>query len=97
MIWTGSILASGYGQMWVPLGWMRSGASDHAMTHRVAWFLAHGPIPLGMHVAHHCDRKRCAALDHLYLATPLDNAADQVARRNGTRAERIAIVLARAS
>lgn len=43
---------------------------------RVAWELAHGPIPSGHYVCHHCDTPSCVRIDHLFLGTPKDNMAD---------------------
>ena len=44
--------------------------------HRVAWERAHGPIPPGMFVCHHCDNPPCINLTHLFLGTPMDNVHD---------------------
>jgi hypothetical protein len=95
MVWTGATYLSGHGTIRVPNGFIFPGSSDHASTHRVAWYLAHGWVPPLL--AHHCDRPACCNVEHRYAATPKDNAADAKARRDGTRAERIAAVLARAS
>jgi hypothetical protein len=38
--------------------------------------LAHGPIPLGHFVCHHCDNPRCIRTLHLFLGTPADNTRD---------------------
>lgn len=58
------------------------------LTHRAAWGLANGPIPLGMKVLHHCDNPSCCQTDttagfpdgHLFLGTAADNTADMIAK-----------------
>ena len=57
-------------------------------THRLAWEFAHGPIPDGMHVCHHCDNPPCCETapsdaypeGHLFLGTRFDNMRDMVAK-----------------
>lgn len=55
--------------------------------HRVAWELAHGPIPEGMTVDHLCKVKSCINVEHLELVTDLENkrrgARDFKERRQG--------------
>lgn len=48
--------------------------------HRVAWELAHGPIPDGLWVLHHCDNPPCCnpGPRHLFLGTTQDNSKDRV-------------------
>jgi hypothetical protein len=50
------------------------------LAHRFAWFLAHGPIPDGLCVCHHCDNPPCCNVDHLFLGTIADNNADMLAK-----------------
>lgn len=54
-------------------------------THRAAWELEHGPIPEGMFVCHRCDNRPCCDVQHLFLGTPEDNAADMVAKGRQAR------------
>lgn len=48
--------------------------------HRVAYELAHGEIPKGRQVNHHCDQPLCCNPAHLYAGTQADNLRDQVER-----------------
>ena len=59
--WTGSGNAKGYGHI--------NGGLDRGnlRANRVAWELAHGPIPDGMLVCHKCDNPKCCRPDHLFL------------------------------
>lgn len=74
LLWTGCVDAKGYGLI----------AADGRSTgaHRVAWMLAHGPIPDGQWVLHHCDNPGCvnASGGHLFLGTNLDNIRDRNAK-----------------
>ncbi len=51
--------------------------------HRLSWTLEHGPIPAGVCVLHHCDTPACFNVEHLFLGTRADNAADMT--RKGRR------------
>lgn len=51
--------------------------------HRAAWQEAHGPIPDGMEVCHHCDVRACINVKHLFLGTHKDNMRDMVAKNRG--------------
>ena len=86
--WQGRRTRQGYGQITV--------AGESVYAHRVAWERAHGPIPKGMCVLHHCDNPPCGETDpseaypegHLFLGTRATNAADMVAKgrhNNGHR------------
>lgn len=54
---------------------------DERYAHRVSWVLAHGPVPDGMRVLHHCDTPLCVNPSHLFLGTARDNTADMVSKR----------------
>jgi hypothetical protein len=69
-LWTGAgARTSRYGNLIRPDG-------QHAQAHRVAWELAHGPVPDGLQVLHTCDHGLCVNPAHLFLGTQLDNVLD---------------------
>lgn len=73
--WTGATNSNGYGH----LG--RGGRREpKVMAHRLAWELARGPIPAGMHVCHSCDNPPCCNVEHLFLGTRSDNMSDMVSK-----------------
>lgn len=69
-IWTAGCVDSGYGSAFAD--------GKHWKAHRLSWHLAHGPIPDGMCVLHHCDVRRCVNPDHLFLGLNEDNVRDRV-------------------
>jgi DNA-binding XRE family transcriptional regulator len=77
-IWTGSKTSHGYGDI-------GSGGKHgrNLRAHRVAYELAHGPIPEGMCVLHRCDNPPCVRADHLFLGTMAMNSADMVTKGRG--------------
>jgi hypothetical protein len=79
--WAGSLDSDGYGQMTVS---SELSSSRKLKSHRVAWILAHGPIPVGLGVLHRCDNRRCCRPDHLFLGTQIDNMRDCVSKGRHT-------------
>jgi len=71
LIWGGA-KQDGYGLIWYEGKLVR--------THRLAWLLSYGDIPIGMQVLHKCDNRACIRLDHLFLGTQRDNIQDAVAK-----------------
>lgn len=70
----------------VPYGYgafTKGGANNNSLAHRVAYEIAHGPIPPGMQVCHHCDNPPCCRPSHLFLGTVRDNSLDSM--RKGRR------------
>ena len=67
-IWQGGIQSKGYGSVqYLGKTWL---------THRVAWILAHGPIPTGAMVLHRCDRPPCVNPKHLFSGNARINYYD---------------------
>lgn len=55
--------------------------------HRVAYRIAHGPIPAGLLIRHSCDNPACCNPEHLSLGTHADNVADRVERNRSAVGE----------
>lgn len=73
-LWKGA--ASSYGHM--------GGGDGRTLdAHRVAWELAHGPIPTGLWVLHRCDNPKCVNPSHLFLGTRSDNMRDAFEKGRG--------------
>lgn len=79
-LWTGNRSKSGYGKFK-----LRDGTQARA--HRIAWEIAHGPIPDGLSVLHKCDVRACVNPDHLFLGTHTDNMRDMVRKKRGLLGE----------
>lgn len=86
-LWKGKCKRNGYGQICAdPEGNVLRGRKLYA--HRVAFELAFGPIPTGLHVLHRCDNPRCVNPAHLFLGTHQDNMADMIAKQRHAHGER---------
>ncbi len=72
-------LPSGYGVSQIYIG----GKSYTVYAHRMAWELAHGPIPAGLFVCHACDNPPCINVEHLFLGTARRNSEDMKAKGRG--------------
>ena len=71
-LWNGYRNALGYGFL--------SAWPTVMAAHRLAYELAHGPIPDGLVVRHRCDNPPCVNPAHLELGTYLDNNRDKTER-----------------
>lgn len=75
--WRGAVGRNGYGKL-VFRGRVTS-------AHRVAYELAHGPIPQGQLVLHRCDNRVCLEPAHLYLGDHAQNMRDMDERGRRAR------------
>lgn len=70
-VWFGTINHHGYGRITAPSDW----AKTKIATHRAAWVLANGPIPIGLELDHLCRNRSCCNPAHLELVTHRENVA----------------------
>lgn len=87
---SGCLEWQGYRHPSLGYGLIRLGGRDGRRTgvHRLAYELAHGPIPAGLFVCHSCDNPPCCEPSHLFLGTPADNTKDMRAKGRGTSGPR---------
>ncbi len=74
-LWMGHRTPDGYGAMIVD--------RSTRLTHRLAWEVAHSPIPEGMVVMHICDNPACCNPEHLKLGTRAENNRDRLKKGRG--------------
>lgn len=79
-VFTGHLNGNGYGTITNEVGQR----PRKILAHRAAWIAAHGPIPYGLFVCHHCDNPPCCNVAHLFLGTAEDNMQD-MARKGRAR------------
>jgi hypothetical protein len=83
-IWLGTISKFGYGTV-------TANGRTGQKVHRLAYEIAHGPIPGGSHILHRCDVRCCINPSHLFIGTNADNVADKVSKRRQANGERLNI------
>jgi len=72
-VWTAGKRHDGYGQCWV--------GNKTRTTHRTAWEITNGPVPINIsgaptYILHRCDVPTCCNPDHLWIGTQKDNMDD---------------------
>ena len=72
-LWKAGRTPCGYGR--ISVGAHRN--HHNAPSHRIAWEMTNGLIPVGLCVCHRCDVKLCCNPAHLFLGTLTDNNADR--------------------
>lgn len=78
-LWIGCQNSRGYGRI-------GRGTRENStmLATRLSWILHRGPIPEGLDVCHHCDCPACVRIEHLFLGSAADNAADMIRKGRGS-------------
>jgi hypothetical protein len=80
-LWAGRIKngrgSAGYGEVYCSV------AKKYVSVHRYSYLLAHGHLPEGLHICHHCDVRNCVNPAHLYAGTAADTMRDRSVRGRG--------------
>ena len=69
-LWTAYRTKQGYGTFNIN--------GKHHKAHRIAYWLFHGEIPLGLCILHKCDNPSCVNPSHLRQGTNADNVQDSI-------------------
>lgn len=71
-VWTARKDKGGYGTI--------SGCTENkcVRAHVCSWIIHSGPVPVGLHVHHHCDNPSCIRISHLWVGTPKENVDDMM-------------------
>lgn len=80
LVWMRATGRTGYGVMSVSRKW----GKKKIYAHRIAYTLAHGPIPQGVVVDHLCGNRACVEGSHLRPLTRADNVRHQKVRADNT-------------
>jgi len=82
--WQGVLDERGYGLFCFSY---KTGFRRKIFAHRISYFLRHGKLPPHLGVCHHCDNRKCANPDHLFLGTRAQNNQDMVNKNRQCKGE----------
>jgi hypothetical protein len=82
LLWANAADRNGYGMVYFGYDGRRK---HFVAAHRLAFYLACGPIPAGADICHKCDVPACCNAAHLFAGTRSDNIRDML--RKGRRKE----------
>lgn len=81
MLWLAACTRDGYGVTSIKRKQIRA--------HRLAYYLAFGPISDDLQVLHQCDVPRCVNPAHMFLGTNHENCLDCVSKGRNARGQKI--------